>query len=143
MTPVLTALDRRAAAAQKTLDTWKVRPIKLGTSDCVRMTAFHLRLLGRKVKLPPSGSYRTINSALKALRAAGYESLGAALDAMGLERIAPAAAIVGDIIAMPAEDKLGALSICLGNGRVLGYHEGNPAGATVLQPLEFVAAWRP
>ena len=142
MAAALTILDRKAAAAQKTLDAWSVRPIKLGTSDCVRMSAFHLRLLGRKVKLPPSGSYRTVNSARKALKAAGYESLGAALDAMGLERIAPAAAVVGDIIAMPADDQLGALSICLGNGRVLGYHEGNPNGATVLHPLEFVAAWR-
>jgi len=141
MTAAPTPLELRAAAAQKTLDTWKQRPLKLGTSDCVRMCAFHLRLLGEKVKLPPSGSYRTVNSALRALRAAGHHTLGDALDAMGLERIAPAAAIVGDIIAMPAEDRLGALSICLGNGRVLGYH-GDVDGAVVLQPLQFEAAWR-
>jgi hypothetical protein len=141
MTAASDFLTFKAVAAQKTLDAWRPRPMKLGTADCVRMTASHLRLFKFQVKLPPSGSYRTVNSALKALRAAGYDSLGSALDAMGLERIAPAAAIVGDIIAMPAEDQLGALSICLGNGRVLGYHpEAN--GAAVLQPLEFEAAWR-
>ena len=134
-------LIRRVAAAQKTLDKWSVRPMKLGTSDCVRMAADHLRRLGYKVKLPPSGSYRTVNSALKALKARGYETLSEALDAMGLERIAPASAIVGDILMLPAVDRLGALVVCMGNGRACGYHEDVPA-ATVLQPLEFVAAWR-
>ncbi len=134
-------LVRRTAAAQKTLDAWSKRPMRLGTSDCVRMVASHLRLLGHQVKLPPSGSYRTVNSARKALRAAGHDSLDAALDAMELERIAPAAAIVGDIISLPAVDHLGALTVCLGNGRVVGYHE-DAVAATVLQPVEFVSAWR-
>lgn len=132
---------RRVAAAQATLDKWSKRPMKLGTSDCVRMAADHLRRLGYKVKLPPSGSYRTINSALKALKARGFDTLAEALDAMGLERIAPASALVGDIVMMPAVDRLGALAIALNNGRVVGYHEDVPA-VTVLEPLEFVAAWR-
>lgn len=132
---------RRVAAAQATLDKWSKRPMKLGTSDCVRMAADHLRRLGYKVKLPPSGSYRTINSALKALKARGFDTLAEALDAMGMERIAPASALVGDIVMMPAVDRLGALAIALSNGRVVGYHEDVPA-ATVLEPLEFVAAWR-
>jgi hypothetical protein len=134
-------LIRRRDAAQKTLNVWSHRPMKLGTSDCVRMTAAHLRLLGYKVRLPNSGSYRTVNSALKALKERGYSSLAAALDDMGLERIAPAAAIVGDVLMLPAVDRLGALVIALGNGRVVGYHE-EVATATVLQPIEYEAAWR-
>lgn len=135
------ALIRRRNAAQKTLDVWSQRPMKLGTSDCVRMTAAHLRLLGYKVKLPNSGSYRTVNSALKALKERGYESLAAALDDMGLERIAPAATVVGDVLMLPAAHHLGALAIALGNGRVVGFHE-DVAAATVLQPIEYVAAWK-
>ncbi|MCH7863261.1 MAG: hypothetical protein IH998_16750 [Proteobacteria bacterium] len=132
---------RRTNAAQATLDHWKTRPMQLGTSDCVRMTASHLRRLGHKVKLPASGSYRSVRSALKALNERGYSSLADALDAMGLERIAPASAIVGDILMLPAEDKLGALVVALGNGRVVGYHE-EAIGAAVLQPIEYVTAWR-
>lgn len=115
--------------------------MKLGTADCVRMAASHLRLLGYKVKLPASGSYRTVNSAMKALAARGFGSVEDALDAMGLERIAPAEAIVGDLIMMPGVDKLGGLGIALGNGRVVAYHE-EANGAAVLQPIEYIAAWR-
>ena len=116
--------------------------MKLGSADCVRMTAAHLRLLGYQVKLPPSGSYRTVASAMKALRAAGHETIGDALDAMGLERIAPARAIVGDVILMPAAHDLGALVVCMGNGRVAGWHDDHAVGVVVMQPLEMVAAWR-
>lgn len=133
---------RRTEAAQKTLDTWSKRPMRLGTSDCVRMIAAHLRLLGYTVKLPPSGSYRTVNGALKALSAAGFATVPEALDAQGLERIAPAATIVGDILMLPGVGELGCLTVALGNGRVVGWHEDVAGGATVLQPIDYVAAWR-
>lgn len=132
---------RRTQAAQRTLDIWSKRPMKLGTSDCVRMIAAHLRLLGHKVKLPPSGSYRTYASALKALKAAGFASVDDALDAMGLVRIAPAAAAVGDIVKLPADHALGCFTVAVGNGRVVGYHEDVKAAAT-LQPVEYDQAWR-
>uniref|UniRef100_UPI0035C9CBD9 DUF6950 family protein n=1 Tax=uncultured Sphingomonas sp. TaxID=158754 RepID=UPI0035C9CBD9 len=135
-------LIRRRDAAQKTLDTWSSRPQKLGTADCVRMVAAHLRSLGYKVKLPPAGSYRSVNSAMKALRAAGHDSIGAALDAIGLERIAPAATIVGDVMLMPAEHELGALVVVMGNGRVAGWHDDYDEGVVVMQPLLMLAAWR-
>lgn len=136
-----TEIERRATAAQATLDRFKGRPLRLGVNDCVRMAAFHLRKLGYAVKLPPSGSYRTVKSALRALEARGYPDLATALDDLGLERIAPASAMVGDILMMPAEHPLGALAIALGNGRVVGYHE-DAIGAAVLQPNQWVGAWR-
>lgn len=135
-------LIRRRDAAQVTLDTWSTRPQKLGTADCVRMVASHLRLLGWQVRLPPAGSYRTVNSAMKRLQLAGYASIAAALDALGLERIVPAATIVGDIILMPAEHELGALVVVMGNGRVAGWHDAHAEGVVVMQPLEMIAAWR-
>jgi len=134
-------LIRKAAAAQTILDAWSKRPMRLGTNDCVRMIAAHLRLLGYKVKLPASGSYRTVNSATKALKAAGYDRVGDALDAIGLERIPPAAVVVGDIVELPADTKLGSFTIALGNGRVAGYHE-NVVAVTVLQPVAYLNAWR-
>lgn len=136
------ALIRRRDAAQQTLDAWSARPMKLGSADCVRMVAAHLRMLGYQVKLPPAGGYRTVNSAMKALADAGYASIGEALDAIGLERIAPAATIVGDIMLMPAAHELGALVVCVGNGRVVGWHDEVPGGTIVMQPVEMLAAWR-
>lgn len=136
------SLVRKRDAAQATLDQWSKRPFRIGSADCVRMTASHLRRLGYRVKLPPSGSYRTLNSAMKLLRAAGFDGLAAAIDATGLERIAPAATVVGDIMLMPSDHPMGALAIVIGNGRILGWTADAPEGATVLQPLEMITAWR-
>ncbi len=116
----------------------------MGESDCVRMFARHARKLGHQVRIPPARSYRTVKGALAKLEELGHESLPAAIDALGFERIAPAAAIVGDLLELPSEDgRLPALAIALGNGRAVAWHEGIPhGGADVLQPLELVTAWR-
>ena len=131
----------RVAAAQATLDEFKGKRFRFGESDCVRLVASHLRRLGYKVRLPAKGSYASARSALKALRARGFDTLADALDALGLERIAPAAAIVGDIVQGASGDALGALGIVLGNERLVGYHEHAP-GAVVLQQVNMAAAWR-
>lgn len=136
------ALIQRRDAAQATLDAWSTRPMKLGRADCVRMVAAHLRRLGYQVRLPPAGSYGTVVSAMRALRERGFGSLAEALDAMGLERIAPAETIVGDVMLMPAGHELGALVVCMGNGRIAGWHDSHDGGVVVMQPLDMIAAWR-
>lgn len=138
-------LVRCRDAAQDALDFWKQRKWRLGEHDCARMVARHLRKLGYRVKLPPVRSYRTVKSALAKLEELGHADLPSAIDSFGIERIAPAMARVGDILELPSEDdRLPALTICLGNGRVVGWHESIPhGGADVLQPVEFVRAWRP
>jgi hypothetical protein len=134
--------ELRRNAAQATLDQFKDKPYRLGQRDCVRMAAAHLRRLGYSIKLPPADSYRSNKSALNALHSRGFSDLLEAVDAHGLERIAPAAAVVGDIIAVPGEGDFGAaLHVALGNGRTVGYHQ-DLIGAGVLQPLEYLAAWR-
>lgn len=134
-------LLRRVEAAQTTVDRFKGRRFRFGTNDCARMVAFHLRQLGLSVRLAKAGSYRSRLGATRALRRLGHDSLAAALDGHGLLRIAPAAAVVGDIVELPGEPPFGALSVAVGNGRVLGYHQ-DCAGAEILQPTAFVAAWR-
>ena len=143
------ALVLRARAAQATLDEWRTRAFRLGEADCARLVASHLRRLGHQVKLPATRSYRTPRSAAAALRKLGFETVPSMLDALGLERISPAAALVGDVIQMPLEvegervsDALAALTVAMGNGRVLGWHPDAPSGAVVMQPLAMVAAWR-
>ena len=135
------AIIRRRDAAQATLERFKDRPLRYGIDDCVRMAAFHVRKLGHSVRLPASGSYRTPRGGMLAMKRLGFDDLIAAVDAQGFERIPPAAAAVGDLVMMPGDAGLGSLTVALGNGRVLGYHE-DATGAVVLHPVEFVAAWR-
>lgn len=131
----------RVAAAQATVARFKGKPFRFGTNDCARMVAFHLKKLKVPVCLAKAGSYKSALSARAALKKLGYATLAEALDGHGLTRIPPAAAIVGDIIELPGEAPFGALTVAVGNGRVLGYHQDLP-GADILQPREFVAAWR-
>jgi hypothetical protein len=135
-------MERRVAVAQATLDHFRNKPLRYGTRDCVRMAAFHLRKMGHQVRLPPSGSYASARSALKAMRARGFDNLGEAVDSYGFERIPPAAAISGDLMLVPGDGGFGgALHVVLGNGKTVSFHE-DAVGATILEPFEFVAAWR-
>jgi len=134
-------MTRRVEAAQATLDRFIDKPFTWGKNDCARMVAFHLRKLGHRPALAKAGSYRSALSARAALKRLGHEGLADALDALGLARIPPAAAVVGDILEIPGSDALGALAVAVGNGRVIGYHE-DATGAVVVQPTSFLSAWR-
>jgi hypothetical protein len=71
----------------------------------------------------------------------GFGTLPDLIDSFGLQRIAPAAALAGDIVALPTDHPLGALSVAVGNGRLLAFLEGE-AGAVVIEPHAFLCAWR-
>lgn len=134
-------LQRRVDAAQKTLDRFKGKPFKFGRWDCAQMVFFHLRAMGRPLKAAArAGSYHSLLGGVKQLKKAGHDDLVALMDSH-LERIPPAAALAGDIVAMPGLEGPGALTVAMGNGRVLGYHE-EAEGAVVMQPVEMVVAWR-
>lgn len=132
---------RRVAAAQTTLDEFVGKPFRWGHNDCARLVAAHLRRMGYKVRVPSKGSYASPRSALKMLRARGFESMAAAIDAVGLQRVAPAEAVAGDIVQGESGDAFGALGVKLSNGRLLGYHE-HAVGAAVLQEVSLQIAWR-
>jgi hypothetical protein len=134
-------LNRRVDAAQKTLDRFKGHPFKFGRFDCAQMVFFHLRAIRKPLKeAGRAGTYHSLLGGVKELKKAGHDSLASLLDAH-FERIPPAAALVGDLVAMPGLEGPGALTVAMGNGRVLGYHE-DAEGAVVMQPLETLAAWR-
>jgi hypothetical protein len=135
-------LLRRQQAAQAAVDRFKGQPLIYGRNDCVRLAAFVLRRMGHHPQLAKAGSYSTALGAARALERVGFQDLAAAVDALGLARIAPAAAWVADLVLLPAEGPFGgALSVAVGNGRVLGYHE-DVDGADILQPVQYLAAWR-
>lgn len=142
MKRTLTPIERRAAAAQQLLDDWRGRPIDWKKRHhCARMVTEHLRRLKHKPPLAKAGHFTTPLGGRRALQRLGVERMGEVLDQMGFERIPPAAALVGDIVELPGEAPFGALTVAMGNGRVLGWHE-DAAGAEVLQPVEYIAAWR-
>jgi hypothetical protein len=134
-------LQQRVKAAQRTLDAFKEHEFEWGRYDCGQMVFYHLRRLGRRVAFAPVGSYDSALGAKRVLKAAGVETMAGLLDKWGLPRIAPAAALVGDLIQLPGDADIGALTVYVGNGRVLGYHE-SAVGAVAMQPLEMLTAWR-
>jgi hypothetical protein len=130
-------LIERVLATQKTVDTFKGRKFTNGTTDCVQLVLAHARHMGRKIEIPRYGSTKT---AAGALRQMGYGTLSQGLD-RHFRRIERHQAMVGDIVEMPGENGFSSLSVAVGNGRVLGFHESIPH-CDVLQPVLVSGAWR-
>lgn len=137
----MTILLRRHAAADAAVRRFRDRPLRAGTNDCVRMSAFVLRKLGYGSKLPKSGEYRSMTSGLRRLRDLGFDSVEAALDSMGLVRTTLARAMPADIIAVPGENALPALWIALPNGRALGWHADSDRCAIIQPTLTDATVW--
>ena len=133
---------RRAAAAQACIDRFNGKPYEAGKRDCIKLAGHSMHRLGRRVGLTKGLRYSSEAGGLRAMRKLGFKDLAEAVDAAGLERIAPAAALPGDIIALAAEGESAfgcALTVAVGNGRVLGFQNGV---GVVMQPLAYLAAWR-
>lgn len=139
MTP---EIIKRQRAAQACVDRFNGLPYKPGQRDCARLFKLALNKMGRKVDRLKGVTYTTEAGAYKQLKKQGFDDLVAAVDALGLTRIAPAMALPADIIAIPAEEgdpfKVG-LGVAVGNGRVFGF-SGGLGG--VFQPKEYACAWR-
>lgn len=134
----MTDILNRVVATDKTVAKYSRATFKWGQRDCARMVAAHLRHMGHNPGLAKARSYSNELGALRALKELGFDSLEAALDAR-FERIAPSAALPGDIISMDSDGQLSALAVRLSNNAVLHSLQG---GFAVSVPLAFKAAWR-
>jgi hypothetical protein len=136
--PLILRRDR----TQATMDHFIDKPFAWGRFDCAKMIAWHLRQFGVTAPISRAKPYTTALGARRALARLGISSLAEQLDKLCLMRIAPAMALVGDIVAMPSEGDMDALSIALGNGAVLGYAQDAPGASTwrIVRTLD--AAWR-
>jgi hypothetical protein len=134
---------RRLEAVERTKAKFGGKAFALGSNDCGKLLAFHLKAMGHK--LPSSGSYTTEAGAIRACRRAGGDTLTEVLD-KHLERIPPAAMLLGDVAILKSEDeeetasRLGAAVVHLG-GKMMGWHP-DQAELAVMDILAVEAAWR-
>ncbi|MFN7029465.1 MAG: DUF6950 family protein [Sphingopyxis sp.] len=118
-------LAQRAAATQATWALLSGVPFAWDGMTCV--DALHAQMLHMGHQPPAVPGFRTKAGARRALKAMGATSLGHLMeDVLGLERIAPAAMIVGDVALIPGDgvrtDGIrGAIAICAGN-KFMGWH---------------------
>lgn len=135
---------KRQAATQACMDRYAFKPMEPGRRDCGGLAAHAMHQMGRNARLLNASKHSTMAGAVKYIRKAGFKDLLELMDATGLERIAPAAALPGDIIALASEEGDGfgcSLSVALDNGRVLAF---NPLSGLCepMEPLITVGAWR-
>lgn len=134
-------LEKRRNATRQTLDRFAGQPFAWGEFDCGKMVIAHLRLMGHRPLLGPGGSWKTPIGLQRFLRRHGGSGAACIDGWLPHSRIIPAQAIVGDIVEMPGDGLFGAFGISVGNGRILAYHE-EAEGAAIIQPVQFLAAWR-
>lgn len=140
MSPML----KRAAATQACLKRFAGKSMAPGRRDCGRLAAHAMHRMGRDASLLNAARHKTLAGAVKYIRQTGFADLTALMDATGLARIAPAAALPGDIVALASApgDGFGcSLTVALDNGRVLGFNPGTGVCEPMVPHL-FVAAWR-
>lgn len=133
-------LVRRQNAVEATMAKYRARAFDWkGKATCLHMASFHLRRMGKRPPaLPQVGS---LLAAKRELAKRGWADVGAMLDGIGLERIAPAAMRLGDLAMLEDDSGLGGIVISASAGKVIGWNEA-AEGMVVLIPLEIVAAWR-
>ena len=136
----LPEMVRRQQAVAATMAKYRARALDWKSkATCLHMTWFHLRRMGKRPPaLPQIGS---LLAAKRELAKCGWDNVGDVLDAIGLERIAPAAMRLGDLAMLEDDSGLGGVVVSASAGKVIGWNEGAETMA-VLMPLEIVAAWR-
>ena len=127
-------------AAQACIDRFVGKPYEPGKRDCAILAAHLLHQYGVPVPVMKGLKYSSEAGAIRSLKRTGCRDIMQAVDGLGLQRIAPAAALAGDLIGLPCDGPWGcALTVAVGNGRVFGFLDGI---AQVQIPSAFTAAWR-
>lgn len=135
--------ERRRDAVEACRERFWGKDYKPGLRDCVRLAAHAMHHMGHGVSLMKGVRYSTEAGGLKALKKLGFDDLLSAVDATGLERIAPAAALPADLIALPSGDALGVcLYVYAGNGKALGYKEDHDVALMISLSEPPLTAWR-
>lgn len=136
-------LLRRQKALAATIAKVKGKALDWGKGmTCVHMARFHLRQMGHRPESLPR--IRSFIAARRALKSRGWGNVTDMLNAQpGLTPIAPAMMLPADLAVLESEDGIGAIFICAGPHKLIGWREDVP-GAVVLD-LSFdqiSGAWR-
>lgn len=135
----------RQRAAEACLQRFNGQRLDYKRYDCVRLARFLFNQMGHStVTILKGRRWGTRAGAEAAMRASGLSCLSQGVDALGFARIPPAAAIIGDLVAIPVPqgDAFGcSLMVCVGNGRVLGL-DGRGTFRVLRTHGMFTAAWR-
>jgi len=131
---------RRLRAVEAAQAQFAGQRFRLGKVDCAALGAALLAPFGWS--LPALGGYSTELGAKRKLMRLGVHDMAALIDVVGLERIAPASALLGDLMFMPGEGKhaIGALTVAMGNGAMLGWH-GDHEALVSMRAEAVTAAW--
>ena len=132
---------RRHGAAKNTLERFRRRRFDWAKGHtCAHLALFHLKQMGRKVPKVPA--FRSPLGAARALKAMGCENVAQVLD-RHLERIAPARMMIGDLAVAGSVDGLGAIMVCVGHLKLIGWREDADRMVVLDVRLdELDAAWR-
>lgn len=140
----MTELQRRVAATQATEKRFRNRPFNwAGAATCIHLVRFHAAQLGHRLPIVPR--FQSALGAARALKATGFASLPALMDA----HFAPVPAAflsVGDILAIPGDSGFEALLVKGGIDKFLGWHEDGE-GCTIIalsgdDIRQAVGAWK-
>lgn len=137
----MASFPQRQAATQATANKFSGKEFAWGKYDCAKMVNYHLSRLGLGFDFSQIEKYSDPISARAAMAGLGFENLAQAMDSK-FESIAPARAVLGDIIEFDPDNPLGSLGIALGNNAVFCYvedHPGGPVGARIIKARK---AWR-
>lgn len=137
-------LQTRQTYTQNTVNKFLNKPYKWGTTDCAHLAASHVSQTGKPTPLDEARSYKTAKGALRSIRELGFDSLEDLMDKT-YQRIAPAMALAGDIVALPAEDGWIALGIYLGEQRLLAFvdRSDGQGACCYIGPVQVAThAWR-
>lgn len=145
ISPARISLLQRQQATESCMARFGFKQVDPGVRDCGKLAGHALHKMGRSGKLLNGSRHTTWAGAVRYIRKLGFADLVALMDAVLPEaRIPPAAALPGDIIAMPTDDQSGfgcSLAVALDNGRVLGLNALSNM-IEPMQPTAFICAWR-
>lgn len=134
-------LVRRCDATQKTLAKYRGKAFDWESGvTCVHLARFHLRAMGHKPQSLPR--IASLIAAKRALSKRGWGDCGDMFDTI-LPRISPASMLLGDLAVAPSSDGLGAIFVCAGPLKLLGWHDDAAELVVVDADLSaLLGAWR-
>lgn len=112
------------------------KPFVWGETDCARMAALDLKLLGHKPAMARFGGYKSAQAAKAALRKGGFKSVHSVLDDMGLQRIPWALAMAGDLVSLPTREAMAALGVVLAPGIIVAFDADTQVCRLAQPPIE-------